>query len=83
MKLNEVVGGWFDRHPNDPVPLCELEIWASKIAWIEGTNTALLKALGQALIHAQLLGSGQKPINSSAEMCTLLGDALAKARGES
>ena len=78
MKLSKIVGGWFDRHPNDPVPLYELEIWESKIARIEGTNTVLLKALEQALIHVQLLGSGQKPVNSNAEMCTLLGDALTK-----
>ena len=39
----------------------------------------LVAALRDAYAHVTLLGSGEQPPLSNAEMCNVLGDALAKA----
>ena len=41
----------------------------------------MLAALRDAYAHITLLGSGEQPPLSNAEMCNVLGDALAKATG--
>ena len=41
----------------------------------------LLAALEDAYAHVTLLGSGQVPPHSNAEMCERLGNALAKVKG--
>jgi hypothetical protein len=55
----------------------------AKIAWYEAKlqdrpSDMLLAVCKIALTHIQLLGSGQPPPYSNAEMCTILGDAIEK-----
>jgi hypothetical protein len=42
---------------------------------------SLLEACKTALMHVQLLGSGQPSPLSNSEMCTLLGDAIEQTEG--
>lgn len=37
---------------------------------------SVLETLREALVHVQLLGSGQSTYHSNAEMCIMLGDAI-------
>jgi hypothetical protein len=46
------------------------------------TNVQLLEACKAALGHVQILGSGQPSPYSNAEMCEILGEAIAKADRE-
>lgn len=40
----------------------------------------LVKACKEGLLHFQLAGSGQKTINSNAEMCEIMGEALRETK---
>ena len=58
----------------------DIEAWKESCFKLAAINADLLEALDAALVHVQLLGSGQKPVNSNAEMCTVIGEAIQKAR---
>lgn len=89
-KRRKVVGGYMIFGRGDPVEfgapgtVCRIEgVGTRQIAdaiLIEATPD-LLCACKEALIHCQLLGSGQVSPLSNAEMCEILGAAISKAEG--
>jgi len=61
---------------NGPFPIDQ----ANRVAALCKTAPDLLAACEAALLHAQLIGSGQPSPYSNAEICELTGAAIAKAR---
>ncbi len=84
IKPNRVLSGqvWKNIHIDDlNKALIVVGIRAKEdyVATLENTKADLLEALQVALMHFQLVGSGQTGINSNSEMCEIIGEAIRKA----
>ncbi len=69
---------WIAKNGNPVCPVCDCEMELQP----EAPAPDLLAACKDALGHAQLLGSGQPSPLSNAELCEVLGAAIAKEEKE-